>query len=239
MWKTAREERAELDKVVDSDSVLFGLCAACRVVLLGVVCVLRLVVRPRCLHWFSLILLRQSILLFFLLKLRHILLRHGAHRCKLRANLIDFVPLEGVLLANLLDLFVAEHATCLSDFLFVLFCASICSLILRVLAGSVFLFDFECRTPSSVLSKGLGSSLTICQALSGPFVRLRLLILVSIGKCLLPLPRVLPTCETANASNLANLVVDFVHVDVSFELLHGADEGHLTHHDDLLEQKVD
>ena len=142
-----------------------------------------------------------------------------------------------MLFANLFYLLVAQHSACLGNLILVLIRA-VC-LFLRVFTSITVLLDFKSRPSGSVLSKILRCTVTVGQSLGRAFVRLRLLVLISISQRLLPLLSVLSSSETTNASDLANLVIDFVDIDVSFKLLHGADEGHFTHHHDLLKKEVD
>ena len=115
MWQAAREERAELDEVVDAYTVFLRFGRAC-IALLGL---LGLVVRSRRLHWLALVLIWQSVLLLLLFNLSHVLFGHSAHRGELRADLIHFIALKRVLFTDLLDLFVPQHASGLCHLVFV------------------------------------------------------------------------------------------------------------------------
>jgi len=67
----------------------------------------------------------------------------------LRADLVDFVSLESMLLADLLDLFIAQHAAGLSNFVFILVLLGRASWVLTF----TFLLNLEGGLSSPVLSE--------------------------------------------------------------------------------------
>lgn len=99
-------------------------------------------------------------MLFLFRELRHVLLRHGAHGRELGADLVDLVALESMLLANLLDLLVAQHATSLGLvlFRFTRWLPGCCTCLF-----AIFLFDLECGPSSPVLCERIRCCLTIGQ----------------------------------------------------------------------------
>ena len=229
--QTTGKERAELDEVVNANTVLLWLSTA-SVALLGV---FRWIIWSRGLHGLALVLLWVPFWFFLLRDLSHELLRHRAHGCELGADRVHLVALKFMLFTDLFDLLVTQHATRLSNFFLILLTTScLCAWILTIV-----LLDLESRSSSPILSKRVWTAVAVCQTLSRPLVWLCLFVLVSVSKCLLPFFSVLTTSETANACNLADLIINLINVDISLELLHGPDEGDFTHHYDLLQQEVD
>ena len=234
MWQAAWQEGTILDEVVNRNAILFGFTSCCTSACLCVICVLRLVVWSWCFHGLSLVLLRQTVLFFLFFELGHVLLWHGAHRGELRADLVHFVALKRMLLADFLDFFITQHSAGLGYFIFILLFASIACHILWVFPIRTFLFNLECCPTSSILGEILGSSLTVGQSLRRSLIWLRLLVLVAISQRLLPLLSILTASKATHTSHLANLVIDLVYVDVSLELLHSSHERHLAHDNYLL-----
>ena len=75
--------------------------------------------------------------------------------------------------------------------------------------------------------------------MSGAFVGLRLLVLVSLSESLLPFFAVLTPCEATDGSYFAYLIVDFVDILVLLELLKGSNEWDLSHDDNFLQEEAD
>jgi hypothetical protein len=97
---------------------------------------------------------------------------------------------------NLFDLLIAQHATSMRCFVFVLLCVQ--SLTASMFIMFCFLLDLESGLSSPVLSKRFGGRIVVFQALR-TFIRLSLLELIAICKGLLPLFPVLATSEATYA----------------------------------------
>ena len=224
--ETAGEERAELDEVVYADALL---SVVPHMLALQDCGVLRRY-RPRRLVILPPVLLGKAVQFFFLFELCHVLFGHGAHRGELRANLVYLVPLQRVLLTNLLDFLVAEHPTCLSHFVFVAFSHSPPIL-------PVVLLNFKRGAPRSLMCVDFGVVLFEAKALRS-LVRLCLDELVAIGHSRLPLFRVLAAGKRTYTCHFTDLVVDFGNVRVLLQLLHRFQEGNLSHDNDFFKQQV-
>jgi hypothetical protein len=133
-----------------------------------------------------------------------------------------------MLLADLLDLFIAQHAAGLSNFVLIFLLGRSCVLTLT------FLLYLEGGLSGPVLSERIIVRIVHIKTLRA-FIRLSLMELVTVRKGCLPLLGVLATSEATHTRDFAYLGVDLVDVCVFLKLLHRSDEGHFTHHNGFLE----
>lgn len=141
-----------------------------------------------------------------------------------------------MLLTDLLNFFVSKHAAL--THVLIRISLLLASLVFATVGLLLLLFNLESSLSSSVLGKCVRASIATLEALRS-LIRLSRLNLVSVCQSLLPFLSVLASSEAAHSLNLADLIVDFIHICVLFQLVNSSNEGDLTHDNDFLKKVID